>query len=227
MSFLSDLKNEFETIVGLPVVPVVSENRFQSVTEESFEFIYGDDNGNLPPAPAVTYKDLYPRVYWFKGFSGNNPEDFRIHFEDIIKLSCDCLADSMNITITKDETIEVNETPGADDLINEAESVANYHSDSFICYRFENFHKDRRIGILKDRTQVNISAKLPFERYYLDSLVPFFNPVHCKLDKIIVYNKTESFVIADVNFEIINNRLKLSFKMGLNSQDRVKAFKMP
>lgn len=227
MSFLSDLKKEFETIAKLPLVTDLGGNKFQSVSEENFDFIYGDDVGSLPPAPAITYKKLYQRVYWFKGFYGSNPEDFRIHFDDIIKLSCDCLADSMNITITQDEPIPVNPTPSADDLMNGVEEVADYHSSTFICYRFENFHKERRNGTLKDRTQVYVPGKLPFERYYLDSLAPFFNPVHCKLDKILVYNKTESFVISDIEYEITNNRLKLSFKMGLNSEHRVKAYKMP
>jgi len=224
MSLFKELKQSFENEIGIPVVSNEA-GRFQTFGNENLSFIYGQEDGELPELPPISYGPLFAKSYYFNEFFGNNENDFLPHKNSILKNSFNCLADAMERYVLVDDPCDLHDLTSADDLLSASEDFADYHSNTSISLSLNQLMNLSRT-LLSGRTSI-VPVKQPFSWNYLDSIIPFFNHTKSDLTKAIVYQKDESFVISDITYKIERRRLWITFFIGLNSKDKIKVFNLP
>ncbi|HXH74385.1 MAG TPA: hypothetical protein VNJ08_05445 [Bacteriovoracaceae bacterium] len=221
MSLFQELKDEFETEIGIPVV----ENqggRFVVLGDGAFSITYGFEDGDLPEIPQSTYGSLFAKSYFFNEWFGDTEQSFAPYKKAILLRSFDAFADAMERLVLADDPCTLHNLASADDLVSAAESFGDYPDNASVGLNHRRL-SDLKRTILNGRTSI-IPTKLPYSWNYLDSVIPLFAHSNKSSTKVIVFHKNESFVISDIEYKISKRRLWLTFLIGLNSMSKVKIF---
>lgn len=224
MSLFQELKVEFENDIGVPVV-FNEGGRFSVLGNEAFSISYGSEDGDLPEFPAPTYNDLFQKSYYFKDWTGSDEASFIPHKKTILKYSFDAFADAIERLVLTDVPCDAEALTSLDDITNAVDSFGDYRQNSTLSLNQAMLFRLKE-NIFKNHVTINGTGTLPFSWNFLDHEIPIFSHNQKSVTKAVVYHKHESIVVSDVEFKIVNKILWLTFRIGLNSKDRIKVFNL-